>query len=258
MPNWCTNHITIEGGHDTLAYMDLLMKADAWERSADDDPEMGQPMQLVPMPAVLRGTRSPAPTGRFDHDGRLMALVNDPSLEHWTPERYEVDKAEHYALVERAEQAKAETGYSDWYSWATDEWGTKWSMEVFSYTFDADIDPEVIRIEGQTAWAPPTELLQKVSEKFDVKIGLTYCEPGMDFIGASVIVNGVVSDSSGAISEHLPSGFDWDDNEAQDIHEDLCAELISEHEQEAWQAKCLREGREVFIPKKADGVPTST
>ncbi len=230
MPNWCDNAITIEGDYGTLSNMDFIMKSPEWEREADDDPEMGQPMRLVPMPEVLRGTRSPAPTGDYDPEGRWQALVDDPANEHWTPEHYEEDKAEHYALIERAERAKAETGYSDWYSWANNEWGTKWSMDVYTYTYDVDRDPEAIHISGNTAWGPPIALLEKVSQKFGVKISLTYIEEGMDFIGASVIIDGESYDSSGSFHDHLPENFDWDDEDAWEIRDDVRDRLIDHHE----------------------------
>jgi hypothetical protein len=233
MPNWCWNNITIEGDYGTLSNMDFIMKSEGYEHAGDDDPEMGQPMRLVPMPEVLRGTRSPAPTGDYDPEGRLQALVDDPANEHWTPEHYEEDKAEHYALIERAERAEAETGYADWYSWANNEWGTKWSMEVTGYTYDTEREPEAIYISGNTAWSPPIELLVKISQKFGVKVSISYVEEGMDFIGASVIIDGVAYDSCGSFSDHLPDNWDWDNDDALEIHDDLRDRLIDHHEQVA-------------------------
>jgi hypothetical protein len=206
------------------------MKSEGYERSADSDPEMGQPMRLVPMPEALQGTRSPAPSGDHDPEGRLLELVNDPENEYWTAEKYAEDKAEHYALIERAERAKAETGYSDWYTWANREWGTKWVMDVVSYTYDVEHDPDAIYISGNTAWSPPIGLLEKISQKFGVKVSLTYAEEGMDFIGASVIIDGVTYDSCGSLSDHLPDDFDWDNDDAWEIRDNLRDQLIDHHE----------------------------
>lgn len=230
MPNWCWNTITIEGDYGRLSNMDFIMKSEGYERSADSDPEMGQPMRLVPMPEALQGTRSPAPTGDYDPEGRYMEWVNDPENEYWTAEKYAEDKAEHYALIERAERAKAETGYSDWYTWANREWGTKWVMDVVSYTYDVEHDPDAIYISGNTAWSPPIGLLEKISQKFGVKVSLTYAEEGMDFIGASVIIDGVTYDSCGSLSDHLPDDFDWDNDDAWEIRDNLRDQLIDHHE----------------------------
>lgn len=230
MPNWCWNTITIEGDYGRLSNIDFIMRSEGYEH-ADEQTDMGQPMRLVPMPEVLQGTRSPAPTGEYDPDGRFMEWVNDPENEYWTAEKYAEDKAEHYALIERAERAKAETGYSDWYTWANIEWGTKWVMDVTGY----DYHPEqgVIYISGNTAWSPPIGLLEKISQKFGVKVSLTYTEEGMDFIGASVIIDGVTYDSCGSISDHLPENFDWDNDDAWEIQDDVRDRLIDYHERNA-------------------------
>jgi hypothetical protein len=230
MPNWCWNTITIEGDYGTLSNMDFIMKSDEGERNSDDAPEMGQPMRLVPMPEVLRGTRSPAPTGQYDPDGRFIQSVIDPTNDHWTAEKYAADKAEWVALIKRAERAKDETGYDNWHSWASAHWGTKWSMDVTGYTYDVDRDPEAIHISGNTAWAPPIGLLEKVSQKFGVKVSITYVEEGMDFVGASVIIDGVTYDSCGSIMDHVSEDFDWDDDDAWDIHAELSDRLIDHHE----------------------------
>ena len=230
MPNWCWNNIKIEGDVARLTNMDFIMKSDGSEREADADPEVGQPMRLVPMPAILVGTRAPAPTGEYDPEGRYMEWVNDPANEYWTAEKYEADKAEHYALVKQAERAKAETGYADWYTWANLNWGTKWSMDVVSYTYDMEREPEAIYISGNTAWSPPIELLEKISQKFGVKVSISYVEEGMDFIGASVIIDGVVHDSCGSFSDHLPADWDWDNDDAYEVHDDLRDRLIDHHE----------------------------
>ena len=230
MPNWCWNTITIEGDYGRLSNMDFIMKSEGYERSADSDPEMGQPMRLVPMPEVLQGTRAPAPTGDFDPEGRMMKLVNDPDNDYMTQERYMQESVEHYAFIERAERAKAETGYADWYTWANKNWGTKWAMEVVGYTYDVEHDPDAIYISGNTAWSPPIGLLEKISQKFGVKVSLTYAEEGMDFIGASVIIDGVTYDSCGSLSDHLPDDFDWDNDDAWEIRDNLRDRLIDHHE----------------------------
>jgi hypothetical protein len=227
MPNWCWNTVTIEGDVGTLTNMDFIMKSEGYEHAGDSH-DMGQPMRLVPMPEILQGTRSPAPNGEFDPEGKIMEWVNDPENDYWTPEKYAEDKAEHYALIDRAKRAEAETGHSDWYSWAHHNWGTKWSVDVTGY----DYNPEqgVIYISGNTAWAPPITLWEKVSQKFGVTISGHYVEEGMDFIGAFVVRNGRVFDSCGSFSDHLPEGFDWDNDDAYEIHDEVRDRLIDHHE----------------------------
>jgi len=230
MPNWCDTTIMITGDSDTLAELDRIMRSEGYERPRETD-EDGQPMRLVPMPEVLQGTRSPAPEGEFDPNGRWQALVDDPSNDYWTPMHYKSEKAAHEALVARAARAKAEAGYADWYNWSIDNWGTKWPMSVTSYVYNAD--QGTIYIDGQTAWAPPSDLLRTISERWPVTIWLNYVEHGMDFIGASVYEGGCEYDSSGSFSDHLPESFDWDNPEAWDIEQDLRDQLIDHHERQA-------------------------
>jgi hypothetical protein len=238
MPNWCWNTVTIEGDVGTLTNIDFIMKSAGYEH-AGDSYDMGQPMRLVPMPEVLQGTRSPAPSEEYDPDGRIMEWVNDPDNEYWDAEKYAEDKENHSVLVEHAKRAKSETGYPDWYSWAHNNWGTKWSMEVTGY----DFHPEqgVIHISGNTAWSPALPLWEKVSQKFGVTISGHYVEEGMDFIGAFVVRNGRMFDSCGSFSDHLPEGFDWDSGDAYEIHEEVRDRLIDHHEVVAYSEAGLAE-----------------
>lgn len=113
MPNWCWNTVTIEGDVGTLTNIDFIMKSAGYEHAGDNH-DWGQPLRLVPMPEVLQGTRSPAPSEEYDPDGRIMGWVNDPDNEYWDAEKYAEDKENHSVLLEHADRAKSETGYPDW------------------------------------------------------------------------------------------------------------------------------------------------
>ena len=62
-------------------------------------------------------------------------------------------------------------GYSDWYEWKNNNWGTKWIMdfeviqtlnEKLVYYFDS-------------AWAPPVSLLENISVKYPhLKFSISY------------------------------------------------------------------------------------
>ena len=49
-------------------------------------------------------------------------------------------------------------GHSDWYGWATDNWGTKWDINEFYGVDRQEIsdDESTISFAFQSAWAPPT------------------------------------------------------------------------------------------------------
>ena len=85
---------------------------------------------------------------------------------------------------EEKEQAmlnKAKYGYSTWYDWKCEEWGTKWDacepniqhndIDYFSVSFD-------------TAWSPPIAWINNIMQDFpDLCFELEYEEEGMCFGG---------------------------------------------------------------------------
>ena len=86
----------------------------------------------------------------------------------------------------------AKHGYSDWYSWATDKWGTKWDINEF-YGVDRQhlndsLDESTISFGFSSAWSPPINAYQSflinMSEKnLDVSVKAYYYEGGCDFMG---------------------------------------------------------------------------
>jgi len=86
-----------------------------------------------------------------------------------------------------------EYGYSDWYSFATTEWGTKWDVgsdnafsevgEIVPNGNDDEIG-ETARWSFffDTAWSPPIGIYEKLFED-GFEVYATYYEPGCDFAG---------------------------------------------------------------------------
>ena len=85
-----------------------------------------------------------------------------------------------------------EYGYSDWYSFATTEWGTKWDVG----SEDGDMCEEIVPNGNDdeigetarwsfffdTAWSPPIGIYEKLFED-GFGVYATYYEPGCDFAG---------------------------------------------------------------------------
>ena len=83
-------------------------------------------------------------------------------------------------------------GYSDWYSFATTEWGTKWDVG----SEDGDMCEEIVpngnddeigetarwSIFFDTAWSPAIGIYEKLMEQ-GFEVYATYYEPGCDFAG---------------------------------------------------------------------------
>ena len=83
-------------------------------------------------------------------------------------------------------------GYSDWYGWACDKWGTKWDISEF-YGVDRQhlndsLDESTISFGFSSAWSPPIgayeQFIMNMSEKnLDVSVKAYYYEGGCDFMG---------------------------------------------------------------------------
>ena len=82
---------------------------------------------------------------------------------------------------EQAMLNKAKYGYTDWYEWKCEEWGTKWDA-CESHIDHNDIDYFAVSFE--TAWSPPTAWINNIMQDFpDLCFTLEYEETGMCFGG---------------------------------------------------------------------------
>ncbi len=180
MPNLCNNQIriTFASQEDASHFLDKVYGSN----------ETGLARAFRPMPAILDGTQSPTPSDEFDPNGRFRAFVDDPTNEHWDEEVYAQHKADHAEKVRRSVDALAETGFSNWYDWASTNWGTKWG----DYNTDLGKHNEVVSGHFTTAWGPIcADFWEYVSRCYPAaQILVTFDEPGMGFEGAEAYFDG--------------------------------------------------------------------
>lgn len=79
-----------------------------------------------------------------------------------------------------AEELRAQYGYSDWYDFCVNEWGTKW--DVGSSQGIQDVDKLDLIVYFDSAWAPPIAAYQSL-ENQGFRVYATYYEPGCAFAG---------------------------------------------------------------------------
>jgi hypothetical protein len=87
------------------------------------------------------------------------------------------------APSESNEKLMEKYGHSDWYSWALDNWGTKWD----NCDGEFELDEDGLSGNGwfDTAWGPPLEAYRKLQDLgFSIDAG--YSESGMGFVGTWV------------------------------------------------------------------------
>lgn len=97
------------------------------------------------------------------------------------------------------------------YDLAIEKWGTKWgdcnlSMPSSDKMTGLTADEHgniTISINFDTAWGPAAEGIVTVSERWPTLVfGLTFNEPGMDFMGSIIFVNG---DDNVLMDSNIPS-----------------------------------------------------
>ena len=108
----------------------------------------------------------------------LDAFVAGRFLDEFIPVPEELrdavaDHSTNEALIEKY-------GYSDWYGFCVNEWGTKW--DVGNDVGINEIKENSIVVYFDSAWAPPIAAYEKL-EDLGFKVDAMYNEPGMAFAG---------------------------------------------------------------------------
>ena len=74
--------------------------------------------------------------------------------------------------------------FPDWYSWRTNNWGTKWEVTIEHWNRQENNDGTVtFEFNFDSAWSPPVGVYDTVSQRDDWSVFATYIEGGMDFMG---------------------------------------------------------------------------
>ena len=143
MPNWCNN--TLEITHEDPAMIARVKQAFADGRLLDE---------FVPVPKSLHIV-----AGRVGDD-------TDPKQ----------------IELEAQEKANLEAhGYTTWYDFCVNEWGTKWDVGGDDYNTPQEI-PDGLAMSFDSAWAPPVAAMEKFQD-LGFSVRLYYYEPGMCFAG---------------------------------------------------------------------------
>ena len=141
MPNWCYNTLTLT--HEDPAMLERV------ETAFNNDSLLSD---FIPIPEDLKIISGYFPEG--------------------SPEQIET-QALYKANMEKY-------GYTTWYDFCVEEWGTKWDIK--NEGFEPTIVDNSITLSFDSAWAPPLAAYKKFEDMgFDVLA--YYHEPGMCFCG---------------------------------------------------------------------------
>lgn len=207
MPNWCDDSGLIKGDKSVLDEIWATIHGGSMESDGHD-----------PRPAIT--ALRPCPDDLARTTAGFMSDESD----------------EHDAWKAKQEANKEKYGYTDWYGWCVDNWGTKWTPD---FEFDR-YDDTTIGFHGQSAWSPPEELMRYITEIYPVTIEMSYIEEGMMFIGASVFARGNTYSSS-AEPEFGLDAFESEDDIDWDAYNDARDADRSKHEELAWAKYWMNE-----------------
>ena len=191
MPNWCWNHLEISG--DEIQLREFVEKSlVSPEQNEIHDRTEFSFNGTYPMPEDLNITK-----GTQTQDEKEQAMLN-----------------------------KAKYGYTDWYEWKCEEWGTKWDA-CEAHIDHNDIDYFAVSFE--TAWSPPVNWIKNIMQDFpDLQFTLEYDEPGMGYGGRLTAQHNKIWDD-----------FTWDIESASE-----CCEGPINWEHEEIDQQCLICGEE--------------
>jgi hypothetical protein len=109
-------------------------------------------------------------------------------------------------------------GYSDWYSWSVDNWGTKWNCDAQDWSSDG----ESITFWFDSAWSPPIALYSFIEQGGDFEVVGDYLEEGMQFVGR--------------YSDGFDDSYEYSDIESlDDIPEEIVEEWDLRTRMEEWE-----------------------
>ena len=143
MPNWCNNYLELE--HEDPA---MITRA----RKAFNEGKLLE--EFCPVPKSLHIV-----AGRVGSD----------------------EEPEQIALVEQEAANIAVHGYTNWYDYCVNEWGTKWDVGGEGDQASQD-SPTDLCMNFDSAWAPPIAAMEKFQD-LGFKVKLIYWESGMCFCG---------------------------------------------------------------------------
>jgi len=140
MPNWCQNVLSLE--HDDPEFIKRAHSAFAEGKFLNE---------FVPVPDELA---NPDTTTHGGENADELNALRDRMLEKY--------------------------GYSDWYSFRVNEWGTKW--DVGDELGIDKVTENSISVVFDSAWSPPVKAYEQMS-KLGFRIDAQYCEEGIGFVG---------------------------------------------------------------------------
>ena len=195
MPNWCQNRCIFSGPPAELSRLRELM-----DNGSEGLFDFGK---VLPLPEELLAIHA---------DQQVIDGVGYPAWRSMGPDTTGTHREMRVGVTQQDLDALvSKYGSADWYSWTTENWGTKWGA------CDAEVDEEVqgqLTYDFNTAWGPPDPFLNTLMALFpELMLVHMYAEPGASFGGTAQYENGIMVEQESASGEDIRSLSEWHDDQ---------------------------------------------
>lgn len=166
-------------------------------------------------------------SGNKEQIDKFEAFLNDNNGKEWfnffLPCPEELTEVDSPNETKNVQALTEKYGHADWYSWSVENWGTKWNADAQDWSRDENS----ISFWFDSAWAPPTNLYNKITDEgYDVES--YYLEEGMGFVGK--------------YSEGADEYYEYSDSESlNDIPDDIVDNWNLRESLEEWEAENVEE-----------------
>jgi len=206
MPNWCQNETFVYGKTENVAdFMLPFSNGNVFDTMSD----FCFLKHYAPCPEALLSFSAVVNPDEVIPEGWSI-LVEDGT---WTQDEYDESVANFLSDREIARKNRERYGYTGWYDWCVDNWGSKWGMcdttcGGLYYENSSNQVYANVYISYDTAWSPITVGIERVSLLFPNLIFTTfYEEHGMGFAGVHQVADGeVIRDDC---SDLIPASDDY-------------------------------------------------
>ena len=213
MPNWVTNNVRIIADETLLAKIREEVKGKPYEDGEENEFDFNQ---ILPIPNELKGTTSPCRIiSQEDYDKQEERIAKGDLTEG--EKNFGVSRG---ITQEMHDDFIKRFGYSDWYGWQVNNWGTKWNASNV-YWSDDDY------VSFNTAWSTPFDLLVALSKKYpQATFEVEYADEDFGYnVGQYVLQNGEEIDTNipeGGSKEALELALNIQGGEDYYLGDDFC------------------------------------
>lgn len=168
MPNHCTNKLNVTGPAADLAAFRERFRGPNGEADFNG---------FVPMPESLAVGDVGALSGVASHGVPFDDLTAEQldAIGYFLRRVGEEETRRQYDILR---ENKRLYGYTDWYGWCSEKWGTKWNAY---YIADVTVSPDgrTLHYRFDTAWAPPVPVFAAASKAFpSLRLHVSWREEG--------------------------------------------------------------------------------